>query len=100
MTRAIGIASLLAVALTGLSACSRPGGIEVRTVEVKVPVAVPCLRADQIPSEPEKIAGRLTGDAQRDLDIVTASALRLRAWGEAMRAALLACAQPTPATPG
>jgi hypothetical protein len=85
---------LLAVAL---SACARPAvpppAVEVRTVTVDRPVAVPCVRKSDIPAEPAKIGDRLTGDARRDLDLVSASALRLRAWGRQMVAVLTGCAR-------
>lgn len=80
-----------------ISGCSAPKtpppAIEVRTVETKVPVPVPCLAKADIPAEPEHVADRLTGDARRDLDIVSASAIRLRVWGEALHAALVACSE-------
>jgi hypothetical protein len=66
--------------------------VQVRTVHVPVPQ--PCLPADQIPEEPPRVASELTGNAALDLPIVAASALVLRAWGQEMRAALVACAQP------
>lgn len=74
-----------------LSACSHSEpGIEVRTVEVPVPVA--CLPADKIPAEPARVGDRLTGEPAVDLAIVSSSALALRAWGQTMHAALTACA--------
>ena len=81
------------VILAACSATTPPPAVELRTVEVKVPVPAPCLPADKIPPAPEFISGKLTGDAVRDLDTVAASAIRLRSWGDAMHAALVACAQ-------
>lgn len=83
---------LILIIAAALSACTteRPGGIEVRTVEVPVPQ--PCLPADQIPAEPASVASQLNGVAAHDLRIVAASALELRAWGQEMAAALHACA--------
>lgn len=88
------------VTLIGLSlitsACTHadtpPPAVDVRIQRVEVPVPQPCLAKDKIPDAPPKIAGLLNGDARHDLDLVSASALRLRAWGEAMQAALKACA--------
>lgn len=78
-------------ALVALAACKpEPGGIEVRTVEVPAPQ--PCLAADQIPAEPETVSGLFNGSAAHDLAIVAESALKLRAWGQEMAAALKACA--------
>lgn len=75
-----------------LAACSTPNqGVQIRTVEVPTPV--PCLDRSQIPAEPERVGDKLTGYAAADLQIVSASALKLREWGRAMHAALLACAE-------
>lgn len=79
-------------ALSGaLMACSTAEpGIEVRTVEVPVPQ--PCLPADQIPAEPATVGHLLNGVAAHDLAVVAESALKLRAWGQEMHTALVACA--------
>ncbi|QQV76540.1 hypothetical protein H5J25_13920 [Sphingomonas aliaeris] len=74
---------------------SAPGGgspaVEVRTVTIDRPVPVPCVKRSAIPAEPPKISGKLTGDARRDLDTVTASAVRLRSWGVELVAILSGC---------
>ncbi len=57
---------------------------------VKVPVPVACA-PDTLPAEPPKIAGALTGNAERDIGIVAGSALRLRAWGLELEAILQGC---------
>lgn len=79
-------------ALLALAACSTgpEPGIEVRTVEVPVPQ--PCLPAGEIPAEPGTVQHLLNGAAAHDLAIVAESALKLRAWGQEMHAALTACA--------
>ena len=81
------IASLL------LSACNAqtPHPTVDVPVIVKVPVAVACYSASDIPAEPAKVNKDLTGDAMHDLDIVSASALRLRAWGQSEAALLSGC---------
>lgn len=82
---------LLFLAPLALAACQHDApGIEVRTVRVPVPGA--CLPIDKIPDEPPQVRDRLTGNAADDLPIVAESALRLRAWGREMHAALTACA--------
>jgi hypothetical protein len=85
----------LTVALL-LAGCTKPDvpppGIEVRVQRVVVPVAVACVDKAAIPAEPSRIAKRLTGDARRDLDLVTASAIRLRAYAAELRAMLTGCA--------
>jgi hypothetical protein len=76
-----------------LSACSAqtPHPIVDVPVTVKVPIAVPCYSASDIPTEPAKVGKDLTGDAMHDLDIVAASAFRLRAWGQSEAALLSGC---------
>lgn len=88
--RVVKLSLTTAGALT-LAACSHSApGIEVRTVEV--PVAVPCLPAEQIPTEPPLVGDRLTGDPAADIAVIAPSALLLRDWGRQMHAALTACA--------
>jgi len=81
--------SLAASMLLGGCRSSTPG-VEIRTVQVSQPQ--PCLPPEKIPDEPARVAGTLTGDAETDLSIITASALLLRAWGQEMHSALVACA--------
>jgi len=83
------------IAALALSACAHPDAspaIEVRTVTVDRPVAVPCFKGP-LPDEPPKVADKLTGDAVRDLDMVAASAIRLRAYADELRAILTGCVQ-------
>jgi hypothetical protein len=86
----------LLLAALALSACSKPDlpppAVEVRTVTVDRVVTATCVKASDIPDIPGKVSGRLTGDARRDLDIVSASALRLRAVAVTMAAMLRGCA--------
>ena len=71
----------LAVAALSLSACA--------TTRY---VSVPCVSKDQaLPAEPERIKDKLTGQADRDLQIVAGSAVRLRAWGEGLSSILEGC---------
>jgi len=69
-------------AVLALTACSTapipPPAIVVRTVEVDRPVPVPCVAAADIPTEPAKVGGDLTGDAINDADLLASSALHLR----------------------
>jgi len=82
-------AIILALVLTGCAA-TPPPGIEVRTVTVDRPVAVPCVKGP-LPVEPERVADKLTGDAVHDLDIVAASTIRLRAYADELRAIVGPC---------
>lgn len=66
-------------------------GIEVRTVQVPVPV--PCMDKADIPAEPATVGERLTGDKAKDFDILAPSALQLRAWGRKLHAAMTECAK-------
>ena len=82
------IASLLL-----LSACkTTPGPVEVRVQRVNVPVSVSCIAPGQIPKAPPRIGHLMNGDAQHDLNIVAASAVRLRAYGDVLLALVTACA--------
>lgn len=83
---------LLATLPAAMCQSDQPG-IEVRTVEVVRTVPIACVKREDIPAEPPKIGAKLTGDPVHDLDVVSASALRLRAWGQEMSAMLQGCAQ-------
>ena len=55
-------------------------------------VTVPCVGKDQaLPAEPERVGDKLTGQADRDFQIVSGSAARLRAWGHGLRTVLEGC---------
>ena len=55
-------------------------------------VSVPCITKDQkLPAEPERVGSKLTGQAQRDFQIVAGSAARLRAWGQGLTTILEGC---------
>ena len=88
-------AAPISLFLAACAATTPPPAVELRTVEVKVPVPTPCITAEQlnelIAREPARVSAQLTGDARHDLDIVAASALRLRAYAGELRAALKAC---------
>lgn len=88
---------VLAAALAGCAGHTPPPSIEVRTVEVKVPVSVPCVDRKDIAPEPPLVASLLTGYAGHDLLVVDQSALALRTWGQGLAAQLIACSRPTPA---
>lgn len=91
--RAILLFMMLAGCSTASTAPPKPG-IEVVYRDVKIPVTVLCVNAKDIPVEPERVTGKMTGDARRDLDTISASAIRLRAWGRIMYATLTGCAKP------
>lgn len=76
-------AAIFTIAALALAGCATsptpPPAIVVKTERVEVPIPTPCVDADQIPAMPPRVGDRLTGDAARDLDVVAASAIRLRA---------------------
>lgn len=81
-----------------LSACApKPPAplppVQVQTITVEKPIPVPCVDRAQIPVMPPKIGALLNGDAAHDLDVVSASALRLRATLGIALAQLGACAR-------
>jgi hypothetical protein len=61
-------------------------------------VTIPCLTPEQYKkleqSQPEKVHGKLTGEADKDLRIVAGSAVRLRAWGTGLLGVLQGCQHP------
>ena len=81
------------IALISLAACQTtpPFGIEVREVEVPTPVG--CVDREQLPAEPARVGGQLTGNAVVDLALVAASALELRKWGQEQAALLEGCVE-------
>ena len=81
------------VMLIALSGCvdTPPPAIEVRTVTVSVPIATACVSPAQVPAEPPHIGSQLNGDAAHDLDIVSASAIRLRSYAEELSAIVTGC---------
>ena len=82
-------AILFAIAL---SACkTTPGPVEVRVQRVLTPVSVSCVKASQIPKAPPRIGDQLNGDSQHDLNLVAASAIRLRATLDVALSLLVAC---------
>jgi hypothetical protein len=59
-------------------------------------VSTYCITKDQtIPAEPPKVKPQLTGEADKDLRIVSGSAVRLRAWGEGLQTTLEGCREPS-----
>lgn len=71
-------------ALLLLAACAH------REPPTLIPVPVSCVTGD-LPAEPPKVSGELTGDAGRDAGIIAGSALQLRAWGRTLYQMLEAC---------
>lgn len=73
----------VALAALALAGCAHrpapPPAVVVKTVTIDRPIATMCVDATQIPEVPERVGDQLTGDAARDLDLVAASAIRLRA---------------------
>jgi hypothetical protein len=86
--------ALLLLPAAVLAGCAPKPPVEVRHVPVPTPVT--CVDARAIPTEPPRVAGRLTGNARRDLEIVAGSALDLRAWGREMRGLLQQCVGKAP----
>ena len=85
---------IAALLLAGCAGRVPPPAIAATVVRVEVPVAISCVKASDIPAEPAKIGGRLTGDAATDLPVVAASAVRLRAYAGQLAALLTGCILP------
>lgn len=87
--------SVISLYTTACATIPQPA-VEIRTVEVPVPVA--CLSAEQLAQMPEPPLvgdqlGRTPETAEADRDILGASALLLRAWGRELFAAHAGCAE-------
>jgi hypothetical protein len=55
-------------------------------------VTVPCVsKGQQLPAEPDRVGGKLTGNADHDFQIVAGSNARLRAYGQGLRTILEGC---------
>lgn len=78
-------------ALAGCGGQLPPPEIRVERVEIDRPVAVSCVKAEDIPAIPARVGDQLTGDAVRDLDLIAANALRLRAALDQAVALLVGC---------
>lgn len=87
------VACMLAV-----SACANrdpvPPAVEIRTVTLEKPVPVACVDSKSVPAEPEKVGGRLSGQAAHDADLLAGSAVKLRQWGRELRALITPCLKP------
>jgi hypothetical protein len=75
-----------------LAGCAHKAEPVVRTVTVKVPVAVPCLRADQIPPQPPGL-GSAPATQQEALSVALGRLLDWRDWGAHVEALILACSE-------
>ena len=80
------------LALSGCGITPRPA-VEIRTQIVNVPVYTPCIAPADIPVMPPKVKADLNGIAGHDLAIITASALRLRAFGMEALGLLQGCSK-------
>ena len=80
------------LALSGCGVTPRPA-VEVRVQRVEIPVRTPCITAADIPVMPPKVKADLNGVAGHDLAIISASALRLRAFGMEALGLLQSCAK-------
>lgn len=77
--------------LMPLAACAAPQPCipKIEIQQVKVPVPVACLKASDIPAEPDPT--KLTGDARNDADLLGAKVSDLRLWGRSLVAMMGPC---------
>jgi hypothetical protein len=87
--RYIPLATLALLTACSTTPAARPVAEKIVTVEKPVPVA--CVDVAKVPAEPPHVAGDLNGQAVHDLDIVSASAIELRSWGEKLAALIQPC---------
>ncbi len=67
-----------------------PGACRHGPSEVEIPVAVPCVKAVDVPA-PVPPAGRLPADARQAADLLAAVVIQLRANERLLRAMIAAC---------
>lgn len=80
---------LAAACALGLLVLALAGCAPKEPVKIATPVA--CVKSADIPSEPAKVGGTLTGVADQDAAILAVLALDLRDWGGKLRALLRGC---------
>lgn len=75
-----------------LAACSttKPA-VRIETVTVEKPVAVSCVKRDQIPNEPAA-TGILPPDARQAADLLAAKLIEVRNWGRRLFGIATGCA--------
>lgn len=77
-----------------LSACAKPG-VRVETVTVKVPVSIPCVDRAAYEAIPKSLPPIVwTGNAEHDVRLAVAQALRWRDIALDMRAVVAGCVAP------
>jgi hypothetical protein len=77
--------AILFAAAIALAGCNKKREI------VSIPTPAPCVKAADIPVEPERVQGKLTRNAKKDSAILAVSNLDLRDWGGKLRALLRGC---------
>ncbi|MBU3076787.1 hypothetical protein [Sphingomonas quercus] len=87
---ALNVPLILLVALLLAGCATTPPAVEIRTVHVDRPIAVPCI-AGPLPDKPASGLDRVTGLPTHDLDIVGAAYLRIDAHADELRALAAAC---------
>lgn len=89
------LAFALACSLAGCATAPAPVTIE-KPIEVKIPVAVPCVKG--LPDQPVFLDDRalLTGSGAQVFDRVWADHLARRDYIDELRAVLIGCARPIP----
>jgi hypothetical protein len=86
------VGAALALAACSTTPTARPVVEKIVTVEKPIPVA--CVDKSKVPVEPKHVAGDLNGQAVHDLDVIAASAIELRGWGETLAALIGPCTKP------
>lgn len=71
----------------------RPVVAEIRTVEVRVPIPVPCVASDKIPERPRTALPEASADIARKAAGASAEVRALDQQNKELRALLLACAK-------
>jgi PBP1b-binding outer membrane lipoprotein LpoB len=88
---------LLILLVVFLSSCATDQGpAQVQTVEVKVPVATPCLKPEQVPQKPVRATAKADADINQMAAAIGAELVARRQYDEEVAPLLAACSALPP----
>jgi hypothetical protein len=89
--------AIIVLIFTTLSGCATDQGLaQVQTVEVKVPVATPCLKPKQVPQKPVRATAKADADINQMAAAIGAELVARRQYDEEVAPLLAACSALPP----
>jgi hypothetical protein len=89
--------AIIMLIFTTLSGCATDQGpAQVQTVEVKVPVATPCLKPEQVPQKPARATAKADADINQMAAAIGAELVARRQYDEEVAPLLAACSALPP----